>query len=375
VFANENAGRMCSQLLYYFTPTKTPIPFMWKEKAGYRWIAMTREEFCSRTDLTPARYKAALAILEPLGVVYRDSGHKAGLRVTYLRLDTARLTDVIAEFDIRQELEDELTGEISHTGMAEIAASLIKAEGLKEVITWLTPQGTSPGKATGKPVQTTPEIDTGEDSQITLNKEIVTCAAEQTVTTYPVKVVTTAFDEKDGDTIMPKESEALAVLANQRERKAKLRADDKGHSLYMRWKSHMSEFYPDVEGHLTRDERGILGKFAAAVGYDRSIEALDFAFMNWYDIRSTVKQRTGEPIYATEPTPRMLLKHYQPILQLIADQKKKTAPPRSPNTVKPDKLPVVKVQPVPAAPAETLPTPQELEEMWAASLAAVKHKG
>jgi len=370
VFKNANAGRLASQLLYYATPGKTGRDRMWAEQQGHKWVVMTRDMIQRFMGLTEARYKAALKILEPLGVVVRRSfkDRRTGFRTTHLRLDPDRLAEVIEQ--------DELTGCFNQTGPDKNASPykhqvLIKDVNNVSYDTGGTPENVS-GKPTSKPLTPTPETDTGNPPEISLSKEIVTCATEQTVTTYPVKVVTTAFDEKDGDTIMPTAQEQLA---NHAVAKAKLRAEDKGWSLYPRWRSQMAELYPAVEPVLTLKDRAILSQFAKAVGADKSIEALDFAFLNWYDFRTVVKQKKGEFIKSSEPTPGMLLRHYPQLLQLIADTKALAAPPRSPNALKPDKLPVVKVQPVPAAPAEALPTPQELEEMWAASLAAVKHKG
>jgi hypothetical protein len=376
----RNAGVLLSQVAYwYLAPDKTGKSKLRVQRGGHMWAVKTAVHWQAESGLTRYQYKDGLKILKDAGVLVVESHlftFPTGVtKATWIRVDQEALARAVTEHAGRVELE--AAQAIAKAGNRPIEKPVSGLSSGKQGSTAgkdvaSSDAGPRATRDSGKPVNTTPETLGDEYDENTLIKESVTCDTAQTVTKNPVKVVSTAFNDKAGDTIMPTAQEQLE---NHALKQAKLRAEDKGSRLYPRWRAHMAELYPDVEPTLTVKGKAQLCAFAKSVGYDKSIETLDFAFAHWYDVRAYVKERKGDFIKATEPDPGMLLKYFQPVLQLIADRKKQAAPPRSPNTVKPDKLPVVKVQPVPAAPAEPLPSTQEIEDMWATSLAVVKHKG
>lgn len=67
-------GVLLSQIIYWCLPDQEGKHKMRVQKEGQFWIAKNRDEWYSKTRLTPERTDRALAVLEKAGLIGRERG-------------------------------------------------------------------------------------------------------------------------------------------------------------------------------------------------------------------------------------------------------------------------------------------------------------
>jgi hypothetical protein len=285
------AGRLLSQLLYWHTPDKAGNSRMHARQDEAMWVARTKAQWQEDINLSEWKFRAALDRLVGLGLVIKGDYHYKRVRTLHLRLDISRLTDMVAEKDIQQELQEALSENLTMYH-EETSPLSIKTKDSKKDLKQAEPPA----------IQTHPQPpleQTGETDVATLTEIL---QKPKTVKATPV-IVTSSY---------------LCLL----------------------WKKRMGDIVEGFVKDPTGKDRGQMAMYLKKVGPQAAIEGLEYAFQHWVRFTWAAREAKGFATVPAQPVIGFLLAHHDVLLQLIAKDKAEAASWVSPVVDKPSIMPV-----------------------------------
>lgn len=306
VLGNANAGRLLSQLIYWYSEGKDGAMRARVVHEDKVWVAFTREEWCADTGLTEWRLRDAISVLEQKGLIERKMFKYQRAMVRHIHLDMEAVIILIAENDAREELQNEQTSQggcENLTGGVRKSHPYYKPRDLEEIYT-------APEKPPGlqKYESQHPSLITGKDQTSKPTPDAI------------MKDVSTLKGFKLPEKTSKELKEGVGIL-----------------SLY--WKKRMAEYTGGYVKPLVGKQIGELKYLLRDLGMELAMKLIAFAFDNWAPFVVKVKIVKGVHNAPEQPATWFLHVHHDVLMQLIAQKNPPTKSSGSPSKPKPVTIP------------------------------------